>query len=163
MCKDAKQTARVYRIVASCFVKASPTVEKAVSCYNADRLVASLPSFHSVQSSLAVRKFHAAGKECCERSHERVCENIWCLMSWQPKRNHSYVSSVDLPTDSICKNLVWWAVTREPRKQQNCQNWGVGAYLGMGACSGQYSTRWIYKQVSRLAVTGNQNQNTWLV
>ena len=55
------------------FVKASPTVEKAVLCYKADRLVASLPSFHSVQLSLAVCKFHAAGKECCERGHGRGC------------------------------------------------------------------------------------------
>ena len=39
------------------FIKASPTVEKAVSCYKADRLVASLLSFRSVQSSLAVREF----------------------------------------------------------------------------------------------------------
>ena len=48
------------------FVEASPTVEKAVSCYKADRLVASLPSFRSPQSSLAVHKFCAAGKEHCE-------------------------------------------------------------------------------------------------
>ena len=39
------------------FIKASPTVEKAVSCYKADRLVASLLSFRSVQSSLAVHEF----------------------------------------------------------------------------------------------------------
>ena len=25
-------------------------------------------------------------------------------------------------------------------KPQNCQNWGVGACLGMGACSGQYGS-----------------------
>ena len=31
-----------------CFVEASPTVEKAVTSYKADRLVASLPSFCSV-------------------------------------------------------------------------------------------------------------------
>ena len=26
----------------------------------------------------------------------------------------------------------------KPQKPQNCQNWGVAACLGMGACSGQY-------------------------
>ena len=26
-------------------------------------------------------------------------------------------------------------------KPQNCQNWGVGACLGMGACSGQYGNQ----------------------
>ena len=48
-------------------------------------------SFRSVQSSLAVRKFRVAGKERCERGHGRVCANLWCLMSWHPKRNRSYV------------------------------------------------------------------------
>ena len=63
----------MYRIVASCFVEASLTVEKAVSCYKADQLVASLPSFRSVQSSLAVRKYCAAGKERCEWGHGWAC------------------------------------------------------------------------------------------
>ena len=67
--------------------------------------------FHSVQSSLAVRKFRAAGKEHCKQGHGQVCAKVWCLMSWHPKRNRSYVSSADLPSDSIRKNLAWWAVT----------------------------------------------------
>ena len=46
----------------------------------------SLLSFRSIQSSLAVRELCAAGKECCERGHEWVCVNLWCLMSWHPKR-----------------------------------------------------------------------------
>ena len=119
-------------------------MEKAVSCYKADWLVASLPSLCSVQSSLAVRKFRAAGKQRCKRGHGWVCANFWCLMSWHPKRNCSYVSSADLPSDSICKNLAWWVVTRTENleKPQNCQNWGVGACSGMGACSGQYGT-WV--------------------
>ena len=48
---------RLASLVRQCFIKASPTVEKAVSCYKADRLVASLLSFRSVQSLLAVREF----------------------------------------------------------------------------------------------------------
>ena len=70
---DAKVAAigpnRLASLVRPWFVEASPTVEKAVSCYKADRLVTSLlhVSFHSIQSSLAVRKFRAAGEECCER------------------------------------------------------------------------------------------------
>ena len=67
------------------FVEASPTVEKAVSCYKVDKLVASLLSFRSVQSSLAVCEFRAAGEECCKRGHRRVCANLWCLMSCRPK------------------------------------------------------------------------------
>ena len=48
-----------------------------------DRLVASLLSFCSVQSSPAVCEFRAAREERCEPSHEQVCAN---LMSWRPKR-----------------------------------------------------------------------------
>ena len=48
---------RLVASVCQCFINASLTVEKAVSCYKADRLVASLLSFRSVQSSLAVREF----------------------------------------------------------------------------------------------------------
>ena len=58
------------------FIEASPTVEKAASCYKVDGLVASLLSFHSVQSLLAVHKFHAAGEECCKRGHRRVYVNL---------------------------------------------------------------------------------------
>ena len=48
-------------------VEARPTVEKAASCYKADRLVASLLSFRSVQSSLEVRKFRVAGEKRSKR------------------------------------------------------------------------------------------------
>ena len=48
---------RLAASVCQCFINASLTVEKAVSCYKADRLVASLLSFRSVQSSLAVCEF----------------------------------------------------------------------------------------------------------
>ena len=71
----------------------------------ADRLVASLPSFRSIQSSFAVHKFRAAGKERCKRGYRRVCATLWWLMMWHPKRNSSYVSSADLPSDSKCKNI----------------------------------------------------------
>ena len=57
------------------------------------------------------------------------------------QNNHSYVISVDLPSDSLRENLARWAVTwRILKKTQNCQNWGVGACSSMGACSGQYGT-----------------------
>ena len=49
------------------------------------------------------------------------------------QNNPTYVSSADLPSDSLCNTLVWWVVTRRTsKKPQNCQNWGVGA------CVGQY-------------------------
>ena len=57
---------RLASLLRPCFVEASLTVEKAVSFYKVDRLVTSLPSFCSIQSSLAVREFCAAGEECWE-------------------------------------------------------------------------------------------------
>ena len=101
------------------FVEASLTVEKAVSCYKEDRLVALLlhVSFHSIQSSLAVRECCSAGEECCERGHGWLCANLWCLMLWR---------------------LMWirtiaamWPSFRFTMRESS-QNWG------MGACLGQY-------------------------
>ena len=73
---------RLASLVCPCFVEASPTVEKAVSCYKADRLVASLLSLRSIQLSPAVREFRAAREERCKPGHGQVCAN---LMSWHPK------------------------------------------------------------------------------
>ena len=38
---------------------------------------------------------------------------------------------------------VWMVggYTEDHKKPQNCQNLGVGPYMGMGACTGQYGTR----------------------
>ena len=78
-------------------------MEKAVSCYKANLLVASLLSFRSIQSSLAVHEFHAAGEEHCERDHGQVtvCEPLMPdVVSLKVRQNNcSYVSSVDLPSD----------------------------------------------------------------
>ena len=58
------------------FVDTSPTLEKAALCYKADQLVASLLSFRSIQSSLAVCEFRAAGEKRCKRGHGQVCANL---------------------------------------------------------------------------------------
>ena len=50
--------------------------------------VASLPSFHTVQSLLAVHEYRAAGEEHCEQGNERVCAKPLMpdvVMSWHPK------------------------------------------------------------------------------
>ena len=73
---------RLASSVRLCFVETSPTVAKAASCYKADWLVASLLCFRSIQSSLAVREFRAAGEEHCEPGHGQVYVN---LMPWRPK------------------------------------------------------------------------------
>jgi len=63
-----------------CFVEASLTVEKAVSCYKADRLVASLTSFRSVRSSLAVRKFCTAVEDAANEAADGCVRTFdaWC-------------------------------------------------------------------------------------
>ena len=73
---DAMGPNRLASFIRPCFIEASPTVEKKVSCYRADQLVASLLNFCSVEPSLVVRKFHDAGEEHCERGHGQVCANL---------------------------------------------------------------------------------------
>ena len=66
------------------------------------------------------------------------------------QNNRRYVSSVDLPSDSLRKNLAPWAVNTENlEKPQNCQNWRVGA------CSGQYSiiTKMLLSSIILLQIT----------
>ena len=65
---DAMGPNRLALSVHLCFVEASPTVEKAVSCYKADRLVASLPSFRSIQLSLAAVNFTLQGKNAANEA-----------------------------------------------------------------------------------------------
>ena len=99
------------------FVEASPTVEKTVSCYKADRLVALLLSFHSVQFACVTRISCCRGGTLRTRPQTGLCEpDVMAPKAHQ--NNRSYVSSVDLPSDSLHKNLAWWVITR------NCENWG---------------------------------------
>ena len=98
---------RLASLLRPCFVKANLTVEKAVTCYNANQLVySSLPSFCSIQSLLAVHKLRAAGKNTANKAMEGVCEpDVVAPKTHQ--NNCSYVSSADLPSDSLCKDLAW--------------------------------------------------------
>ena len=68
-----------------------------------------------------------------------VCE------TWMPdvvapeahQNDHSYLSELSGPTfDSICTNFMVDITCRT--QKTNCQNWAVGACVGMGTCPGQY-------------------------
>ena len=131
---------RLASSVHPCFVEASSTVEKDVSCYKADQLVASLLSFRSVQSSPAVREFRAAREERCEPSHGQVCAN---LMSWRPKHIRAMLAQRTYLQIHYARISMVGGYTENPEKPQNCQKWRVGACTGMGTCSGQYG---IYSQ-----------------
>ena len=106
--------------------------------YKVDLLVASLLSFRSVQSSLAVREFRAAGEECCKRGHGLVCANLWCQMSWHPKCIRTIAAMCAQQTYlriHYGRILAWWAVTRRTLKNnKTVKIAGVGACMGMGAC-----------------------------
>ena len=64
------------RIDSSVLRRGQPDSGEGCFVLQADRLVASLLSFRSVQSSLAVRKFRGAGEERCERGYGQVCANL---------------------------------------------------------------------------------------
>ena len=93
-----------------CFVEASPTVEKAELCYKADQLLASLPSFHSIQSSLAVREFHSAGKECSERDHGQVCVWTWCHGTQSTSEQSQLCELSGLTFSLLRKDLAWGGI-----------------------------------------------------
>ena len=97
------------------FVEASPTVEKAVSCYKADRLVALLLSFRSVQSSPAAREFHAT-KNTANQAMDR-CVRTWC---------HGASELCELSGFTTQEFSMVGGYTENPEKPQNCQNWGMG-------------------------------------
>ena len=46
------------------------------------------------------------------------------------QNNRSYVSSANLPLDSLCKNLAWWVVTQRTSKNHKTVKLGGGHLLG---------------------------------
>ena len=53
------------------------------------------------------------------------------------QNNCSYVSSADLPSDSLCENLAWWAVTRRTlQNHKTVSKLGGGRLLGYGRLLG---------------------------
>ena len=118
-----------------CFVEASPTMEKAVSCYKACQLIVSLPSFCSVQSLLAVREFRAAEEEHCEQGHNKCVRTFdgWCRGA-QSASDQLQVCELNGPTFGFTMQEFSMVgdYTEDLKKPQNCQNWGVGTCAGMG-------------------------------
>ena len=54
------------------------------------------------------------------------------------QNNCSYVSSADLPSDSLCKDLAWWVGYLEDLKKQKktLSKLGVGHLCGYGCLPG---------------------------
>ena len=56
------------------------------------------------------------------------------------QNDHSYVSSADLPSNSLRKFSMVGVYAEYLEKPQNCQNWGVAAGLGIDTCQRQYGS-----------------------
>ena len=82
---DAKLGQSTCTVGSSVLCRGQPDSGKSCIVLQRGWLVASLLSFCSVQSSLAVREICAADEELCEQGHGQVCAKLWCLMSWRPK------------------------------------------------------------------------------
>jgi len=103
---------RLASSVHPCFIEDSLTVEKTVSCYKADRLVASMLSFCSVQSLPAVRKFVLQGRNAANQATDR-CVRTWC----HGTQSASELCELSRPTFGFTtQKLAWWAVTRRTLK-----------------------------------------------
>ena len=63
-----------------------------------------------------------------------VCEDV--VVPKEHQNNRSYVSSVDLRTFGFTMQnfSMVGGYTENLEKPQSCQNWGVGACMGVGAC-----------------------------
>ena len=86
----------------------------------------------------SMRGLCCTANEAADGCAKLCCRMLWCL-------NHirmimaMYVSSVDLCTfTSLHKSFAWWAVTQRASKNNNIKlsNWGMSAWVGMGACLG---------------------------
>ena len=107
-------------------------MEKAVLCYKADQLVASLLSFCSFQSSLAVHEFRATGEEPfrCMDGCVLISPSMPDVAS--PKVHQNNCSSTNLPSDSLRENLAWWVVTRRTLKTTKLSKLAGGHLHGYG-------------------------------
>ena len=107
-----------------CFVEACHTVKKAVSCFEADCFVASLPSFCN-DRHLQYANFMSKVKNTNETT-DMLC---WCVVTRSTSERSQLYTWAQRTFNSPCKNLAWWAVNRGPQTTRN---------LGVIACPRQY-------------------------
>ena len=104
-------------------------MEKAVSCYKADRLVYSLDAKFPQRSVVAcsTSEFRAAGKERCERGHGRVCANLSDVVVPNGASAQSQLCELSGPTFGFTTRefSIVGGYTESPEKHQNCQNSSV--------------------------------------
>ena len=94
-----------------------------------DQLIASLPSFPSIQR-LQYVSFVLQTKNA---ANEGVCETLMldALAPETQQNNRSYVCELSGPTfDLVCNFSMVGGYTKDLRKSLNCQNWGVSTSRG---------------------------------
>ena len=117
---DAKLAARVYRIIASSVLRRGQP-DSGESCVMLQSrptcsLIAKFPQRSVVACTTQI--------SCCRermlgtRPRTGVCEPLMpdVVVSKVHQNNCSYVNSADLPSDSLHKNLAWWADTQRTSK-----------------------------------------------
>ena len=136
---DAKLAARVYRIVASSVLLwGQPDSGESCVVLQSGPTCSLIVKF-SQRSPIACSMQFSCFRErtLWTRPWMGVCKPLMAdvVVSKVHQNNHSQMSSADLPvpSDSLCKNLAWWAVTRKTLK-----NHRTVTCSGMVACSGQY-------------------------
>ena len=126
---DAKLAAmgpnRLASSVRPCFVEASPTV--VLQSGPTHSLVAKFPQHSVITCSTQI--LSCKGRTLQTRPQTDVCEPLMpnVVVPKAQQNNHSYVSTMDLPLDSLRKNFVWWVVTR--RTLKNHKNVKIGGWV----------------------------------
>ena len=136
---DAKLAARGCQIdLHRRFVKASPTSRESCIVLQSrpTRSLVAKFSQHSVYAC-SIQMLCCRGRTLQMRPRTGVCKPLMpdVIASKEHQNHHSYVSSVDLPSDSLSKILTWWVVTRKMSKLSK---------LGGGRLLGKYGTYLAY-------------------
>ena len=111
--------------VCPCFVKPSPTVM--LQSGPTHSLVAKFPQHSVITCSKQI--LSCKGRTLQTRPRTDMCEPLMpdVVVPKAQQNNHSYVSSADLPSDSLCKNFVWWVVTQ--RTLKNYKSVKIGGWV----------------------------------
>ena len=115
---DAKLVAMGLKGLASlvrpCFVEPSPTVM--LQSGPTHSLVAKFPQHPVITCSMQI--LSCKGRTLQTRPRTDVWEPLMpdVVVPKAQQNNHSYASTADLPSDSLRKNFIWWAVTRRTLK-----------------------------------------------
>ena len=144
-----------------CFIEARPTMEKAVTCYKVDWLIASLPSFCCISVvACSTWILCCRGRTLRTKPQTGVCKpDVTTPKACQ--NNRSYVIYIYLRISM--HGGRHWAVT--PRTLKNHKAVKIGVWVL--ACPGQYGIQEsiisYYWQVYSTCTQGERREHSWLL